>query len=97
MATLTEMVAAVVVHSSAAAFSHFGVTLEAPRVERPAQPAAQGRRQDREDLDLPRRGQGPALPRLTGHAGRSFLERRDIPPDFGRITRSPVSVCLLRG
>lgn len=39
MATLTEMVAAVVVHSSAAAFSHFGVTLEAPRIERPAPPA----------------------------------------------------------
>lgn len=30
MATLTEMVAAVVVHSSAAAFSHFGVTLDHP-------------------------------------------------------------------
>lgn len=42
MATLTEMVAAVVVHSSAAAFSHFGVALEAPRVERP-QPAAEQR------------------------------------------------------
>lgn len=38
MATLTEMVAAVVVHSSAAAFSHFGVVLEAPRVE-PRAPA----------------------------------------------------------
>ena len=36
MASLTEMVAAVVVHSSAAAFSHFGVTLEPPRIERPA-------------------------------------------------------------
>jgi len=35
MATLTEMVAAVVLHSSAAAFSHFGVTLEAERIERP--------------------------------------------------------------
>ncbi len=35
MATLTEMVAAVVVHSSAAAFSHFGVTLETPRAEPP--------------------------------------------------------------
>ena len=43
MATLTEMVAAVVVHSSAAAFSHFGVTLEAPRVERPAVPAVEQR------------------------------------------------------
>lgn len=39
MATLTEMVAAVVVQSSVAAFSHFGVTLEAPRVE--AKPAAE--------------------------------------------------------
>jgi hypothetical protein len=36
MATLTEVVAAVVVHSSAVAFSHFGVTLDAPVVERPA-------------------------------------------------------------
>jgi hypothetical protein len=43
MATLTEMVAAVVVHSSAAAFSHFGVTLEAPRIERPATPVAEQR------------------------------------------------------
>lgn len=42
MATLTEMVAAVVLHSSAAAFSHFGVTVEAPRVEqRPASAADQ--------------------------------------------------------
>ena len=40
MATLTDVVVAVVVHSSAAAFSHFGVTLEAPAVERPA-PAAE--------------------------------------------------------
>lgn len=36
MATLTEMVAAVVVHSSAAALSHFGVAVETPRVERAA-------------------------------------------------------------
>jgi hypothetical protein len=35
MATLTEIVAAVVLQSSAAAFSHFGVTLEAERVEKP--------------------------------------------------------------
>lgn len=39
MATLTEMVAAVVVHSSAAAFSHFGVTIETPRIEQPRAPA----------------------------------------------------------
>lgn len=35
MQTLTEIVAAVVVHSSAAAYSHFGVTLEAHQLERP--------------------------------------------------------------
>ena len=40
MATLTEVVAAVVVHSSAAAFSHFGVTLQAPVIER-AQPVSE--------------------------------------------------------
>lgn len=39
MTTLTEMVAAVVVQSSAAAFSHFGVTLETPP-EPPARVAA---------------------------------------------------------
>ena len=42
MATLTEMVAAVVVHSSVAAFSHFGVTLDAPKADpRPPAPAEQ--------------------------------------------------------
>lgn len=35
MQTLTEIVAAVVVHSSAAAYSHFGVTLEPHPVQRP--------------------------------------------------------------
>jgi hypothetical protein len=39
MATLTEVVAAVVVHSSAVAFSHFGVMLDAPQAEA-SQPAA---------------------------------------------------------
>jgi len=33
MATLTEMVAALVVQSSAVAFSHFGVTVEASQIE----------------------------------------------------------------
>lgn len=36
MATLTEMVAAVVVHSSTAAFSHFGVTIDHPSLDRAA-------------------------------------------------------------
>ena len=38
MTTLTEIVAAVVVHSSAATLSHFGVTLEPAQVERPSAP-----------------------------------------------------------
>ena len=36
MQTLTEIVAAVVVHSSAVAYSHFGVTIEPHQPERPA-------------------------------------------------------------
>jgi hypothetical protein len=40
MTTLTGFVASVVVHSSAAAFSHFGLTLEPMHVDRP-QPAAE--------------------------------------------------------
>ena len=38
MTTLTEIVATVVVHSSAAALSHFGVTLEPGPAVRPAPP-----------------------------------------------------------
>jgi hypothetical protein len=38
MTTLTEIVATVVVHSSALAFSHFGVTLEPTLVDPPAPP-----------------------------------------------------------
>jgi hypothetical protein len=36
MHTFTEIVTAVVIHSSAAAYSHFGVPVEAHQVERPA-------------------------------------------------------------
>ena len=41
MTTLTEMVAAVVVQSSAFAFSHFGVALDAPQLEQRAIPASE--------------------------------------------------------
>ena len=41
MATLTEMVAALVVHSSAAALSHFGVTMDVKAAEPP--PASEQR------------------------------------------------------
>jgi hypothetical protein len=40
MTTFTEIVAAVVVHSSAVALSHFGVTMEPAQVE-PANPPAE--------------------------------------------------------
>ena len=40
MSTLTDVVAAVVMHSSAVAFSHFGVGVEAVQVEK-KQPAAE--------------------------------------------------------
>ncbi|HVI33922.1 hypothetical protein [Phenylobacterium sp.] len=38
MSTLTDMVAAVVMHSSAVAFSHFGVSVEPLQVEKPQAP-----------------------------------------------------------
>lgn len=38
MTTFTELVAAAVVHSSAVALSHFGVTMEPAQVERTAPP-----------------------------------------------------------
>ena len=38
MTTLTEIVASVVVHSSAVALSHFGVTLEPAQVDRQPPP-----------------------------------------------------------
>jgi hypothetical protein len=41
MTTFTEIVATVVVHSSAVAFSHFGLTLEPAQVELAPPPAAE--------------------------------------------------------
>jgi hypothetical protein len=41
MTTFTEIVAAVVVHSSAVAMSHFGVTMEPARTDSVTPPAAE--------------------------------------------------------
>jgi len=41
MTTFTEIVASVVVHSSAVALSHFGVTMEPAQVERQTPPPAE--------------------------------------------------------
>lgn len=59
MATLTEMVATVVLQSSAAAFSHFGVVLEAPRVAPPPSEQRVVARSPRK-LDVAERVQGAA-------------------------------------
>jgi hypothetical protein len=44
MTTFTEIAAAVVMHSSALAFSHFGVTLEPDQTAKPQQPVAAAER-----------------------------------------------------
>lgn len=73
MASLTEMVAAVVVHSSVAAFSHFGVTLEAPKAEpRPAIAAEQ-----RVVARTPRRA-------VEQRAEKARIEAADC-PETGRL------------
>ncbi len=41
MTTFTEIVAAVVVHSSALALSHFGVTMDQPQVDHATPPPAE--------------------------------------------------------
>jgi hypothetical protein len=69
MTSLTEIVAAVVVHSSAAALSHFGVAVEPTPVEK-AQPAPQV--QQRVIARTPRKSDkvslnaAPAQPRSAG-------------------------------
>lgn len=69
MTTLTEIVAAVVVHSSTVALGHFGVTLEPARVERP-QPAAEAvvaRTPRRPDAPVEATGR----PRQTAYGARA--------------------------
>ena len=41
MTTLTGFVASVVVHSSAAAFAHFGLSVDAPHADKAAPPPAE--------------------------------------------------------
>lgn len=52
MATFTELVAAVVVQSSAAAYSHFGVTLEPVKIEQPSAERIVARSPPRQPLRL---------------------------------------------
>ena len=65
MTTLTGIVASVVVHSSAAAFSHFGLTLEAANVDSPTQATervvARSRPAQKTVVDCPLRRAHPQL------------------------------------
>lgn len=68
MATFTEIVAAVVVHSSAAAYSHFGVTLEPVKIEAPT-PAAERMGAERVIARTPRKPDAVAAsPEQPQHA-----------------------------
>jgi hypothetical protein len=69
MATLTEFVAAVVVHSSAAAFSHFGVALDAVQSEKTPIPdervVARSPRPDKRAARVQQMSGCPAAPAAT--------------------------------
>ena len=71
MQTLTEIVAAVVVSSSAAAYSHFGVTLEAQQVEKPA-PA---------ERTIARTTPPRAAPRVVVRSGKAPTLVRELCPE----------------
>jgi hypothetical protein len=63
MAPLTEIVAAVVAHSSVMAFAQFGVVIEPTKIERP-QPAVERvvARSPRKLADCPKAVRAPAQP-----------------------------------
>ena len=76
MQTLTEIVAAVVVSSSAAAYSHFGVTLDTQQAEKPA-PA---------ERTIARTTARPAAsasttPRVVVKAGKSATMVKELCPE----------------
>lgn len=74
MQTLTEIVAAVVVSSSAAAYSHFGVTLEAQQAEKPAPAERTVAR------TVPRKS--PVVqPKVVVKAGKSATMVRELCPE----------------
>lgn len=75
MQTLTEIVAAVVVSSSAAAYSHFGVTLEAQQAEKPAPAERTVAR------TVPRRTPASVAPRVVVKAGKAATMVRDLCPE----------------
>lgn len=96
MQTFTEIVAAVVVSSSAAAYSHFGVTLDARRSKSLFRRSARSRAPAARSLRLPpsviaKSGKGPTLVREICPETRAKLLRT-----WGR-SRPCRSVLCLRG
>jgi hypothetical protein len=67
MSTFTDMVAAVVLHSSVAAYSHFGLTLEPVQAEAPAPPVVERTAERTVERTSPRKAQKTSeciIPRL---------------------------------
>ncbi|WP_091742874.1 hypothetical protein [Phenylobacterium immobile] len=78
MTTFTEIVAAVVVHSSAAAYSHFGVVLEPSALQKP-------------QLDRPRAERVIARSPLPRAAERLPADKLTVCPDIqSRTPRASV-------
>lgn len=83
MQTLTEIVAAVVVSSSAAAYSHFGVTLDAQQVEKPVPAERTVAR------TVPRKSSSAVAPRVVVKASKPTTLVREICPDErARLSRA---------
>lgn len=83
MQTLTEIVAAVVVSSSAAAYSHFGVTLDAQQVEKPA-PAERTIART-----VARKNSSSVAPRVIVKAGKApALVRELCPEERARLSKA---------
>ncbi len=74
MQTFTEIVAAVVVSSSAAAYSHFGVTLDAQQVEKPVPAERTVARTGRKITSTP-------APRVIAKSGKGPTLVREICPE----------------
>ncbi|MGH6999223.1 MAG: hypothetical protein ACREEO_13585 [Phenylobacterium sp.] len=75
MQTFTEIVAAVVVSSSAAAYSHFGVTLDAQQVEKPVPAERTVAR------TISRKATANPAPRVIAKAGKGPTMVREICPE----------------
>jgi hypothetical protein len=83
MQTLTEIVAAVVVSSSAAAYSHFGMSVDAQQVDKPAVAERTVARTGA------RKNLSSVAPKVVVKAGKSATMVREICPETrARVVRT---------